>query len=49
MIYPIVLYGDPVLKKEGEDLEPDDIDVKTDINAMTREIQLTIKDLTTHP
>lgn len=29
MIYPIVLYGDPVLKKEGEDLEPDDIDVKT--------------------
>lgn len=28
MIYPIVLYGDPVLKKACEDIEPGSIDVK---------------------
>lgn len=28
MIYPIVLYGDPILKKRGEDVTPDAIDVK---------------------
>nr|WKN39058.1 peptide deformylase [Tunicatimonas sp. TK19036] len=28
MIYPIVLYGDPVLKKPGEPVEPGDIDAK---------------------
>ncbi len=28
MIYPIVLYGDPVLKKRGEDVDPALIDVK---------------------
>ncbi|MFA0961441.1 peptide deformylase [Roseivirga sp. BDSF3-8] len=28
MIYPIVLYGDPVLRKKGENLEKDEIDVK---------------------
>lgn len=28
MIYPIVVYGDPVLKKRGKDLEKDEIDVK---------------------
>ncbi|MEK6475875.1 peptide deformylase [Catalinimonas sp. 4WD22] len=28
MIYPIVLYGDPVLKKPAEDIEPGSIDVK---------------------
>lgn len=28
MIYPIVLYGDPVLKKEAEDIEEGSIDVK---------------------
>lgn len=28
MIYPIVLYGDPVLKREGDDIEENSIDVK---------------------
>lgn len=28
MIYPIVVYGDPVLKKRGEDIEPGSLDVK---------------------
>ncbi len=28
MIYPIVAYGDPVLRKEARDIEPDEIDVK---------------------
>ncbi len=28
MIYPIVLYGDPVLKKPGQEIEPDSIDIK---------------------
>lgn len=28
MIYPIVVYGDPVLKKEAEDIEEGSIDVK---------------------
>lgn len=28
MIYPIVLFGDPVLKKEAEDIEEGEIDVK---------------------
>lgn len=28
MIYPIVLYGDPVLKKPAENIEPGSIDVK---------------------
>lgn len=28
MIYPIVVYGDPVLKKPGENIEPGSIDVK---------------------
>ena len=28
MIYPIVVYGDPVLKKRAEDIEKDSIDVK---------------------
>jgi len=28
MIYPIVMYGDPVLKKRGKDIEKDSIDVK---------------------
>lgn len=28
MIYPIILYGDPVLKKPGKEIEPDSIDVK---------------------
>jgi peptide deformylase len=29
MIYPIVVYGDPVLKKRAEDIEKDSLDVKT--------------------
>ena len=28
MIYPIVLYGDPVLKKRGEDVDPETVDIK---------------------
>jgi peptide deformylase len=28
MIYPIVLYGDPILKRRGEDVTPDSVDVK---------------------
>lgn len=28
MIYPIVVYGDPILKKPGENIEPGSIDVK---------------------
>ena len=28
MIYPIIMYGDPVLKKPGKEIEPDSIDVK---------------------
>ncbi len=28
MIYPIVAYGDPVLRKEARDIEPGEIDVK---------------------
>ncbi len=28
MIYPIVLYGDPILKKRGEDVTPGSIDAK---------------------
>jgi len=28
MIYPIVLYGDPVLKKSCENIDPDQVDVK---------------------
>lgn len=28
MIYPIVVYGDPVLKKEAEELNPEEVDVK---------------------
>lgn len=28
MIYPIVVYGDPVLKKKGQDIEKGEIDVK---------------------
>ena len=28
MIYPIVLYGDPLLKKQGEDVHPDAVDVQ---------------------
>lgn len=28
MIYPIVVYGDPVLKKRGKDIEKDELDVK---------------------
>ncbi len=28
MIYPIVLYGDPILKKRGEDVTPDSADIK---------------------
>lgn len=28
MIYPILLYGDPVLKREADDIEEDSIDVK---------------------
>ncbi|WPP48063.1 peptide deformylase [Catalinimonas niigatensis] len=28
MIYPIVLYGDPVLKKPAENIQPESIDVK---------------------
>ena len=28
MIYPIVVYGDPVLKKRGKDIEESDLDVK---------------------
>ncbi|MTI31646.1 peptide deformylase [Xanthovirga aplysinae] len=28
MIYPIVAYGDPVLRKEAQDIEKDSIDVK---------------------
>ena len=28
MIYPIVVYGDPVLKKRGEDIDKDELDVK---------------------
>jgi peptide deformylase len=28
MIYPIVAYGDPVLKKRAEDIEKDSIDIK---------------------
>ncbi|WP_224999294.1 peptide deformylase [Cesiribacter sp. SM1] len=29
MIYPIVVYGDPVLKKRAEDIEKESLDVKT--------------------
>ncbi|UII28593.1 peptide deformylase [Fulvivirga maritima] len=29
MIYPIVVYGDPVLKKKAEDIKQGEIDVKT--------------------
>ncbi|MBL3657083.1 peptide deformylase [Fulvivirga sediminis] len=29
MIYPIVVYGDPVLKKKAEDIKKGEIDVKT--------------------
>ncbi|MBW3544350.1 MAG: peptide deformylase [Bacteroidetes bacterium] len=29
MIYPIVVYGDPVLKKRAEDIEKEGLDVKT--------------------
>lgn len=28
MIYPIVVYGDPVLKKRGKDIEKDELDIK---------------------
>lgn len=28
MIYPIVVYGNPILKKEAEDIEKDEIDIK---------------------
>ena len=28
MIYPIVLYGDPILKKRGENMHPASVDVK---------------------
>lgn len=28
MIYPIVVYGNPILKKEAEDIEKDGIDIK---------------------
>lgn len=28
MIYPIVMYGDPVLKRRGKDIDKDSIDVK---------------------
>lgn len=28
MIYPIVVYGDPVLKKQGKNIEKDDFDIK---------------------
>jgi len=28
MIYPIVVYGDPVLKKKGKNIEKDSVDVK---------------------
>ena len=28
MIYPVVLYGDPVLKKEAQDVDPDKVDIK---------------------
>lgn len=28
MIYPIVVYGDPVLKKRAKDIDPDEVDVK---------------------
>ncbi len=29
MIYPIILYGDPILKKPSEDIVPGSLDVKT--------------------
>ena len=28
MIYPVVLYGDPVLKKEAREVDPKDVDIK---------------------
>ena len=28
MIYPVVLYGDPVLKKEAREVDPIDVDIK---------------------
>jgi len=34
MIYPIVAYGHPVLKKKGKDLEKGEIDVKTLVEDM---------------
>ena len=34
MIYPIVAYGDPVLRKVTEDVDPDEIDVKELSNDM---------------
>ena len=34
MIYPIVLFGDPVLKKAAQDIQPDEMDVKTLIQDM---------------
>lgn len=34
MIYPIVMYGDPVLKKVARDLKKDEIDVKQLANDM---------------
>lgn len=34
MIYPIVVYGDPVLKKQAEDIEKDSIDLKQLVEDM---------------
>lgn len=34
MIYPIVLYGDPVLKKRAKDIEKDEIDLKKLVEDM---------------
>lgn len=34
MIHPIVVYGDPVLKKRGKDLEKDEIDLKQLVEDM---------------
>jgi len=34
MIYPIVVYGDPVLKKRAREIEPDELDLKELSNDM---------------
>src|SRR5690554_5890029 len=34
MIYPIVVYGHPILKKKGKDIEKEELDLKTLIDDM---------------